>query len=125
MHQITMKDTPNGHRGFEFELLPDEMVLNIFTFLNQYDLLNAALVCKRWFRVSRDIFMKEIVIDSDRGGNSTIWGLKMEFEGIKDILSRATMLKNLKQENISTLLQVVAQSSGSKLEKLEMSPNNS
>jgi len=54
---------------------------------------------------------------------------KMEFERTKGILSRATMLKNLTihnvsehiTENVSTLLQVVAQSSGSKLKKLEMS----
>jgi len=144
MRQLTMKDTHNGHRECEFELLPDEIVLYIFSSLNQYDLRNAALVCKRWFHVSRDIFMKEIVIDiveedrqkdryRDRRGKSRIWGLKMEFERIKGILSRATMLKNLTihnvsenisehiMENVSTLLQVVAQSSGSKLEKLEMS----
>jgi len=123
LHRLTMKSTDIGHRECEFESLPDEIVFHIFSYLDIYDILNAALVCQKLLRVARDTtFMKEIVISSDIEGNSTIWGLKVEREGIIDILSRATLLKNLKIHTSynSTLLQPAIQYSGSKLEQLEL-----
>jgi len=36
------------------EILPDDVWLEIFTFLSQRDLLRIALVCRTWNRLSRD-----------------------------------------------------------------------
>ena len=36
------------------EILPDDIWLEIFSFLSRTDLLRAALVCRTWNRLSRD-----------------------------------------------------------------------
>jgi len=112
-----MTDTNNFHQGSEFELLSDEMVLHIFSFLNKSELhLNAALVCKKWCRLSRDpTLMNELSINGDYAN------MRIETDRFKDVLSRATQLKDFEiafRGDMNELLQIVAQVSGTKLEKL-------
>ena len=100
----------------EFRLLSDEIVLSILSFLDQYELhLTVALVCKKWFHLSRDpSLMKKMVLKGDTFGKT---------EHIVDILSCATQLEDLKircRDDAVILLQTVAQFSGRRLEKLQI-----
>ena len=41
--------------------LPDELLLNIFSYLNAGDLLTAARVCKRWQPLASDKYVSVVV----------------------------------------------------------------
>lgn len=111
-----MNTVPNCDQQSDFSFLFEELVLKIFSYLNQYELhLSAALVCKKWFQLSRDpSLMKKMVLKGDTFGKT---------EHIVDILSNASMLKDLKircRDDAVILVQTVAQFSGRKLEKLHI-----
>jgi len=106
----------NMNKNIEFESLSDELILVIFSNLDQYELhKTAALVCTKWFYLSRDpSLMKKMVLKGDTFGQT---------EHIVDILSKASMLEDLKircRDDAVIILQTVAQFSGRKLESLQI-----
>ena len=111
-----MNDIDNIDHDSKFELLSDEIVLTILSFLNQYELhLTVALVCKKWFQLSRDpALLKRMVLKGDTFGKT---------EHIVDILSCATLLEDLRircRDDAVILLQTVAQFSGRRLQKIQI-----
>ena len=63
---------------YDYSFLPDEILLNIFSYLTGKELIKAGLVCKTWFRVSQDqILWKKLCvekyhIDNDIDGFSVL-----------------------------------------------------
>jgi len=109
-----------SNQPIAFEILPHEIHLKIFSFLDKIELhMTAALVSKKWLYVSRDPSLtKEVVLGAF--GDYTA----RRSEQIISMLSRATMLKDLSiynRKDVNILLQTMAQFSGRQLEKLSIS----
>ena len=111
-----MNDINDINHESQFEILSDEIILIILSFLNQYELhQTVALVCKKWFHLSRDpTLLKKMVLKGDTFGKT---------EHIVDILSCATLLEDLRircRDDAVILLQTVAQFSGRRLQKVQI-----
>ena len=111
-----MNDINDIDNKSKFDILSDEIVLTILSYLNQYELhQTVALVCKKWFHLSRDpALLKKMVLKGDTFGKT---------EHIVDILSCATLLEDLRircRDDAVILLQAVAQFSGRRLQKLQI-----
>jgi len=111
LYQFTKIDIDKD-QGIAYEILPYEILLKIFSFLDKIELhMTAALVSKKWLYLTRDPSLTKKVELSDRTtGGSVI-----------SMLSWATMLKDLSiyyRDDVNMLLQTMAQFSGRQLETL-------
>jgi len=110
------RDAISTNPGIHISSLPDELLLNILSYLSQYELHKmAALVCIKWLQLSRDpTLLKKVTLKGDTFGKT---------EHLVQILSGASMLEELRircRDDAIVLVQTVAQFSGKRLKRLQI-----
>lgn len=103
-----------GNR-FDFECLPCEMQVHIFSYLNCFDLINAAQVCKWWNEISKYIRTGKRSLIMEQNSNTVI-----DDQFLNRWLSNFTNLRCFKHNKNCDLGKSVFEILGSKCPHLEI-----